>query len=73
MKVEIKTEEVRCDRCSRKVSKSGGPVSLTAGGVMPAALIEDRNPAQVVDLCRQCLLSLQGWVSRGGGQSADDD
>jgi hypothetical protein len=63
MKVEIKSEETRCDRCRRRVSKHRQPVTLTTVGVEEAP----KQAADVkasLELCLPCEDSLTKWWAR---------
>jgi hypothetical protein len=70
-KFEIKMEELRCDRCARRVTKSGGTAALYPDGPMkfdPDDL--GAEAPRAADLCNGCWKSLTKWWARGGGGEA---
>ena len=63
-KIEVKTEETRCDRCDRKVTKTGNTVTLADGAPVLWNAHETFTEA-ALDLCKSCGESLAKWWARG--------
>jgi hypothetical protein len=62
-KVEVKTEETRCDRCDKRIAKERERVTLTSSGVETNV---NPSPSFVeIDLCKACEESLSKWWARG--------
>lgn len=72
MKVEIKNEETRCDRCHKRVSRNRKPVALTTKGVHEAGL-QEATILSSLDLCLPCEDSLTKWWARKADDRADSE
>lgn len=70
MKVEVKNEETRCDRCHKRVSRNRKPVCLRSDGV---EAVNDNPELGVcsLDLCLPCEDSLTKWWARKAFERSD--
>ena len=64
-KIEVKTEETRCDRCDRKVTKTGHTATILGNAPTLWAAFEVFEVGGALDLCKSCGESLAKWWARG--------
>lgn len=62
MKIEVKAEETRCDRCDKRIVKPRPKVCVMPVGVVE--MVDGLTGPNEIDLCGPCMDSLSKWWDR---------